>query len=125
MLKNMTHSRIAPVIFSAIFALTAAGAAQAAGEQTNPGASTAREMMASGVSMRIKEGAKATAAEIAARNKVSFDKLSPGMFGAIKLERSKLVPLPIAAADAERLRADPDVSSASADYVIQSSYTVR
>jgi len=79
----------------------------------------AQESMASGVSIRIKADAAITAAELAIRHKVHFDKVTPGLFGAINLDRHELVPLSVAAADATRLRADPAVESASANYVIQ------
>lgn len=84
----------------------------------------AQQTMASGVSIFLKEGAKSSVAEIAARNKVAFDRIEPGMFGAIKLVREELVPLSVSSADAQRLRADPDVESASASYVIQTKLVV-
>lgn len=78
----------------------------------------AQEFMASGVIIRIKAGENITAPELARRHKVHFDKVSPWLFGQIKLERKVLVPLSVSAADAERLRSDPAIESASADFVI-------
>lgn len=127
-----TTSRLTSIILAALPVLVAIAPAPACAQQAGANASAAdgvasrmQEAKASGVSIRIKEGARITAAKLAARHKVRYDKIEPGMFGAIKLVRNELVSLEEAQADAERLRSDPAVESASADYVMQSSYNTR
>lgn len=106
----------------AILVIAAGVATHVLAQPVQAASSGMEDTKASGVTIRIKPGAKATAAEIAARNKVAYDEMAPGMFGAIKLNRKELVPFDDAAADAARLRADPDVESASANYVIEAPF---
>lgn len=99
--------------------------AQSLAQESKGAPSAMRDTKASGVTFRLKDGAKVTPSQVAARNKVPFDEISPGMFGSTKLILKSLVPFSESAEHAERLRADPDVASAWVDYVIETSVPAR
>lgn len=114
---NLNPSRVAGFALGVIvgtFVMVAAASAQPVQQQ--------KEIQSSGVRVKLKDGALVTPAEVAKRNKVIYAKKFEGLFGFTILERERLVPLTVAQSDAERLRADPDVLAASADYVIEASH---
>lgn len=124
---NITPAKLAGlaigVIAGTLIMVASAAAAEpasTAGAKSTDTQSMLAEVKAAGVVVRLKPGTTVTADQVAARNKVDYDKLAPGMGGSIRLVRADLVPLSVANADAARLRADQDVDSAWADYVIQS-----